>query len=195
MSPNGRRTWVVVLACASSLLLSGCLSATRPAHTPGVTPLIPGATPAEYSNRADLGYGTFHHFIYIAYQAGHLDKHYPHDLASAVSAATYVYQQLQLAGSLAESTGRLQKTYHPLATLASHLGFLSHQIKRGDLGGIPVIEAEFQVLRVASLAGGVAINERVDDSFTYRPQPHRSTHRKSGPHPPVAPYGPYPLRS
>jgi hypothetical protein len=150
------------LACAGSLLISGCVASTLSnSEHQGVSPTIPGATTAEFLQHADPAFGTFHQDIWLPYKAGDFSLQHPLDTAAGVRAADYVYRQVQLAGSYAESSGKLANTYVLIDTMLKHLAYLYNQIRHQRLQWISTINSEIATMETLDAGGGVPVHEKV----------------------------------
>jgi hypothetical protein len=163
ISGKGSKTLGVALACACSLLLTGCIaSSLGNSEHQGVDVMILNATKADFLKFADRAFGTFHQDVWAPYTAGDITAAHPKDVAAAARAAAYVYHQVQLAASYGASSGTLPKTYALLATMLKHLAWESNQIKHVTrLKAIALVDHEIATVESLATAGGVPIHEKV----------------------------------
>jgi hypothetical protein len=103
---------------------------------------------------AGLAFGAFHHFIYLPIKAGALKHPFLHKLTliKAGLAALFVYHELKLAATDAQSSKLLRTLFAPLTFVANKLRALKDSIVSGGANPSDITGLSSQLSQISSTA-------------------------------------------
>ena len=159
---RSRTSTVIALLVTLALVAGGCgssSSASSPsaaANSPTTTTATTGTTKlakTKFVLHAGLAFGAFHRWIYKPIKSGELTHPLSHKLTAvkAAVAAAFVYHELKLALSDAQSDPTLSKLVSPITALQTKIKDLGSSVKGGNAATV-----EQQVTQANDSVGSIS---------------------------------------
>jgi hypothetical protein len=162
------RRLVTLLAVAAALAVAGCgnkVTTITGANGQVTTKTTVSHATIKFLFHAGLAFGTFHHFIWKPLQAGDFAHPLDHKaaVAKAVLAGAFVYHEVKLAITDAESSSILKSVVAPITALGASLKSLASNLTSGhpDTSTITSSNSGISSVESAASAVGAKINEVV----------------------------------
>ena len=162
------RRVLALLVVSVALVAAGCgnkVTTVTGANGQVTTRTTVSFAKTKFLFHAGLAFGTFHHFIYLPLKAGDFAHPLSHKaaVAKAVLAGAFVYHEVKLALTDAQSSAILSKLVSPLTALGGTLAALAAGLKSGhpDTSQITSSNSSISSIESGASSVGATIHEAV----------------------------------